>query len=57
MSFMENKNYTIRKVRTSGTSLILDIPAGICREMKLTAGDYIKIYVENDKVEIEKTGL
>ena len=54
---MENKNYTIRKVRTSGTSLILDIPAGICREMKLTAGDYIKIYVENDKVEIEKTGL
>jgi len=43
-----------RKVQQLGNSLVVSIPATFARQLSLSAGDYVRISLDGDKIIIEK---
>lgn len=43
-----------RKVQQLGNSLVVSIPATFARQLSLSAGGYVKISLDGDKIIIEK---
>ncbi|WP_144730216.1 AbrB/MazE/SpoVT family DNA-binding domain-containing protein [Candidatus Nitrosocosmicus arcticus] len=47
--------YQIAKIQHQGlTSLTVTIPKGIVKKLRLSKGDYIKIYLEKEKIVMQR---